>query len=97
MASSRLQHRSHFIAYLLNIIVDHNDCLVLFTNLHLTVAAHGVEEGPRPPLLPFERLLLTLVFRLPTMLVFKYLVLDLILPQRVRITRPVEVDHVALA
>jgi len=61
------------------------------------VAAHGVEEGLRPPLLPFERLLVTLVFELPTMLVFQPLGLDLIFPSRILVARPVKVDHVACA
>ncbi len=61
-----------------------------------SVAAHGAEEGPRPPLLPFERLLVP-VFHLPSMLVFEFLGLVLIFPGRVLVTRPVEVDHVACA
>ena len=61
------------------------------------VAAHGVEEGLRPPLLPFERLLLTLVFPLPTLLFFQPLGLDLIFPNRILVARPVEVDHLTRA
>jgi hypothetical protein len=82
----------------ISLIAAHNGCLCdcHLASLHL-VAVHGVEEGPCPPLVPFERLLLTLVFRLPTMLLFQPLGLDLIFPNRILAARPVEVDLIALA
>ena len=64
--------------------------------LYLSTEASGIEEGPGPPLLPFERLLVT-VLPNPTMLVFEPLGLVLIFSNRILVTRPVEVDHVARA
>src|SRR4029450_6261342 len=56
----------------ISLIAGHNSCPRAFHLAHLhLVAVHGVEEGPCPPLLPFERLLLTLEFELPTTLVVK--------------------------
>src|SRR5262245_51329276 len=66
-------------------------------SFYLTATALGVEEDHNPPLTRFNSTLIRGAISFPSMLLFKYLGPDLILPLRVLVTRPVEVDHVARA